>query len=112
MADSPIDTVTDTLRDAFYVGVGATVIAFQKLQVQRQELTKALNTQLDEARTNAKDSVDSVSELVEGRVKFLEQRLEEVEARLETLLAEIEERLPEQARDLVKQARGFVGRAA
>lgn len=112
MATTPIDSVTDTLRDAFYVGIGATVIAFQKLQVQRQELNKALNVQLDEARSNAKGSMDQVGGLVEGRVKFLEQRLEEVEDRLEALLAEIEVRLPEQARDLVKQARGFVARAA
>ena len=112
MADLTLDTVTDTLRDAFYVGVGASVIALQKLQVQRVELTKALNTQLDEAKgaaqgslDTAKGSFDEVSDLVEQRVKFLEARLAEVETRLETVLAEIETKLPEQARDIVKTAR-------
>ena len=53
MADLNLDTVTDTARDAFYVTVGAGVIAFQKLQVQRVELTKTLTAQLDEAKGNA-----------------------------------------------------------
>lgn len=112
MADLTLDTVTDTFRDAFYVSVGAGVLAFQKLQVQRVELTKALSTQLDEAKDaaqgsldTAKGSFDEVSDLVEQRVKFLEARLAEVETRLETVLTEIEAKLPEQARDIVKTAR-------
>ncbi|MCU1358480.1 MAG: hypothetical protein JWM89_3898 [Acidimicrobiales bacterium] len=112
MADVNIDTITDTLRDAIYVGIGAGVIGFQKLQVQRQELTKAVTAQLDEARGTAKGSLDSVSELVEDRVKQIEERLEGLEGRLEALLAQIEDKLPEQARDLVKQARDLVARAA
>ena len=112
MADVNLDTVTDTLRDAIYVGIGAGVIAFQKLQVQRVELTKTVTTQIDEARGSAQGSLDSVSSLVEGRVKLLEERLEGLEGRLEGLLAQIEDKLPEQARDLVKQARDLVARAA
>ncbi|QXC62814.1 hypothetical protein KSP35_08565 [Aquihabitans sp. G128] len=119
MADLTLDTVTDTVRDAFYVGVGAGVLAFQKLQVQRAELTKAVNAQLDDAKgtalvgiESAKGSFDNVSELVEDRVKLLEERLTGLEARLETVLAQIEDKLPEQARDLVKQARDLVARAA
>ena len=50
MADLTLDTVTDTARDAFYVAVGAGVIAFQKLQVQRVELTKTLTAQLADAK--------------------------------------------------------------
>jgi uncharacterized protein YicC (UPF0701 family) len=117
--DDVAETVADTVRDAFYVSVGAGVIAFQKLQVQRQELTKAVTAQLDEARGTAKGSLDqakgqveSVSELVEARVKVLEERLSGIESRLETVLAQIEEKLPEQARDLVKSARELVARAA
>lgn len=112
MADTTLDTITDTARDAFYVGVGASVIAFQKLQVQRVELTKNLSTQLDEARGNAADSYESVTDMVDDRVKLVEERLAAVEDRLDTVLAQIEEKLPEQARDLVKQARELVGRAA
>ncbi|MEO6988201.1 MAG: hypothetical protein ABI239_06080 [Aquihabitans sp.] len=110
--DSTLDAIAEAARDAFYVSVGAGVIAFQKLQVQRVELTKTLSTQLDDARGNAKDSYDSVTDLVEDRVKLVEERLAAVEDRLDAVLAQIEEKLPEQARDLVKQARELVGRAA
>jgi hypothetical protein len=119
MADLTLDNATDTARDAFYVGVGAGVIAFQKLQVRRVELTKALNAHLDEARgtasgslTTAKGSIESVSDLVDDRVRDLEERLNGVEDRLESVLAQLEGKLPEQARDLVRSARDLVVRAA
>lgn len=116
MADLTLDTITDTLaetaRDAFYVGVGASVIVFQKLQVQRVELTKTVSTQLDEARGNAAGSYEAMTDLVEDRVKLVEERLAAVEERLDAVLTQIEEKLPEQARDLVKQARELVARAA
>lgn len=119
MADRTLDTATDTVRDAFYVGVGAGVLAFQKLQVRRVELTKALSAQLDEARGNAsgslstaKGSLDSVTDLVDDRVKDLEGRLNGVEERLETVLVQLEGKLPGQARDLVRSARDLVVRAA
>ena len=112
MAEITLDTVTttvaDTARDAFYIGVGAGVIAFQKLQVQRVELTKAVNTQLDAG----KDSLGSVSDIVDDRVKLLEERLESLEGRVETILTQLEGKLPEQARELVKSARDLVARAA
>ena len=59
MADLSIDTVSDAVRDAFYIGVGAGVLTFQKLQVQRVELTKTVTSQLDEARGTARGSIDS-----------------------------------------------------
>ncbi len=37
---------TKVLKDALYVSVGLSVIAFQKAQVQRQELQKALEQRL------------------------------------------------------------------
>lgn len=112
MADLTVDTVTDAARDAFYIAVGASVITFQKLQVQRVELTKALTAQLDEAKGSANGSIANVSDLVEERVKLVEERLSSLEGRLEKLLEELEGKLPEQAKDLVKQARDLVARAA
>ena len=119
MADLNLDTVTDAARDAFYIAVGAGVIGFQKLQVQRVELTKAVTAQLDDAKGTANESLatakaqlDSASDLVEDRVKLLEERLSSLEGRLESLLNQLEGRLPEQAKDLVKQARDLVARAA
>lgn len=104
MADLKLETVTDVLRDAFYVGVGAGVIAVQKLQVQRVELTKTLTSQIDEA----KGSLDGVQEKVEDRVKLVEERLGDLENQLEAVLAQVEDKVPAQARDLIKQARGLV----
>lgn len=94
MANPTVDTATETARDAFYVGVGAAVLAFQKLQVQRVELTKAIKSQLAEAQGTAHVSIESAK------------------GQFETVLAQIEDKLPEQARDLVKQARDLVARAA
>ena len=119
MAELTLDTVTDTARDAFYVTVGAGVIAFQKLQVQRVELSKTITAQLDEAKgsangslATAKAQLDSASDLASDRVKVLEERLTALEGRLESLLNQLEGKLPEQAKDLVKQARDLVARAA
>jgi phage-related tail protein len=101
MADMSIDNVTKTLRDALYVGVGAGVLAIQKLQVQRRELTAQLTAQFGDARTQ----LDSVAGMVEDRIKVVEERIEAAEERIDTLLDQVEESLPEQARDAFKQAR-------
>lgn len=112
MADVNAETMTDTLRDALYVGIGATVLLLQKVQVRRQELARTVTTQLGEARGSARGSVGTVSGLVEDRVKEVEDRLAAIEGRLEVLLAQVEDKLPAQARELVQQARVLVARAA
>lgn len=112
MAEITLDTAADTLRDIFYVSIGAGVIAFQKLQVQRQEINKAMLGQIDEARNTAKGNFGSVSELAVKRVKDLEERMEGMETDLENLLSQVEDRLPAQARDLMQQARAIGRRAA
>ena len=98
---SAAEDLTKVAKDAFYVSVGLAVIAFQKLQVQRQELRKQVTGQVGDA----KSQLQSLSKLFEDRVKVVEERLEGVEDRFETLLDQLEERLPEQARDVAKQAR-------
>jgi len=42
--------VTTLLREGVYTAVGFGVVAFQKAQVQRTELTKRLDTETREAR--------------------------------------------------------------
>lgn len=88
------EDVTKVLKDAVYVSVGLGVIAFQKVQVQRQELKKALDTQLSGARTAADD-----------RVKLLEERLDEVETRIDTVVDDLTSRLPEPVESVVNTAR-------
>ena len=56
MARSPIDDVASAAKDAAYVSVGLGVIAFQRLQVRRHELRKALSGQTDEARAPSTSS--------------------------------------------------------
>ncbi len=41
-----VDDVSKALKDALYIGVGLGVIAFQKAQVQRQELQKVVEERL------------------------------------------------------------------
>jgi hypothetical protein len=71
MARSPIDDVASAAKDAAYVSVGLGVIAFQRLQVRRNELKKALGSQTDEAM----GALEAVGTLVGDRLKLLEERL-------------------------------------
>jgi hypothetical protein len=71
VARSPIDDVADAAKDAAYVSLGLGVLAFQRLQVRRNELHKALSSQTGEAL----GTLDAVSTLVGERLKMLEERL-------------------------------------
>ena len=71
MARLQIDDVTNVVKDAAYVSVGLGVIAFQRLQVRRNELTKLL----DQRTGEAKGALEVVGSLVGDRVKVVEERL-------------------------------------
>ncbi len=90
-----LDDLQKTVRDSFYVTVGLGVIAFQKAQVQRNELRKQLEAGVGEAH-----------QTVTGSVKTVEERLEAVEHRIDAVLDDVEEKLPTQARLVLSQARG------
>ena len=60
MARPQLDDVTNAVKDAAYVSVGLGVIAFQRLQVRRNELSKLLG---------------GVGATVGDRVKVVEERL-------------------------------------
>jgi hypothetical protein len=75
MARLQLDDVANIAKDAAYVSVGLGVIAFQRFQVRRNELTKTLNEQSGQAR-DALEAVGSVVGSVVGdRVKVVEERL-------------------------------------
>lgn len=57
-----LDEVAKVLQDAAYVSIGLGVIAFQKAQVQRQELSKNLQGTIDQARTAVEDNLKLVEE--------------------------------------------------
>ena len=89
-----LEDLQKTARDSFYVTVGLGVIAFQKAQVQRQEL-----------RTQLEDSVGGAQQGVVESVKTVEERLEAVEQRIDDVLDDVEDKLPPQARLVMSQAR-------
>ena len=71
MARLQLDDLTNAAKEAAYVSVGLSVIAFQRMQVRRNELNKALEARSGEAR----DALDVVNALVSDRVKMVEERL-------------------------------------
>jgi ElaB/YqjD/DUF883 family membrane-anchored ribosome-binding protein len=89
-----LDDIQKTARDSFYVTVGLGVIAFQKAQVQRNELRKQLE-----------EGVGGAHRTVAESVKTVEERLEAVEHRIDEVLDDVEEKLPAQARLVMSQAR-------
>jgi DNA anti-recombination protein RmuC len=104
--------VRAVIKDAAYVGIGFGVLAFQRVQVQRQELQKRLET----GAGDAKAQLSKLGEDVQDRLKVVEERLEalgkqvdaaadDFEERLDKALDEIQDRLPEQAKELFGKAR-------
>lgn len=74
MARTPAEDVANVIKDAAYVSVGLGVIAFQRLQVRRNELAKALSGPAEEA----KGTLEVVGALVGERVKLVEERVSAV----------------------------------
>lgn len=66
-----LDDVTNVVKDAAYVSVGLGVIAFQRMQVRRNELNKAMAAQAGTARS----ALDVVGALLGDQVKVVEERL-------------------------------------
>jgi ElaB/YqjD/DUF883 family membrane-anchored ribosome-binding protein len=106
-------------KDSFYITVGFGLLAFNRAQAARQDIRKALDTQLGDARTN----VEKLSGTVDERLKVLEDRLEglseqletayeTLEQRVEKVLDEVEDRMPESARELLHGARSAAKEAS
>ena len=71
MARLQLDDVTNAVKDAAYVSVGLGVIAFQRMQVRRNELTKQVNEQAGTARA----ALDAAGALLADQAKVVEERL-------------------------------------
>ena len=71
MARTPVDDLANAIKDATYVSVGLGVIAFQRLQVRRNELAKALSGPAEEAR----GTLEVLGAVVGERVKLVEERI-------------------------------------
>jgi ElaB/YqjD/DUF883 family membrane-anchored ribosome-binding protein len=93
--------LTNVARDFVYLTVGFGVLAVQRLQAQRHELSEQFNSQLGAGR----DGVSKLSGVVDAQVKSLESRFTALEERVDAVLDQVEAKLPEQARGAVHQAR-------
>jgi hypothetical protein len=89
-----LSTATRAVEDAFYVSVGAGVLALQSAQVRRRELSSRLAAQFEDAQ----QAVDRLRAGADDGLRIVEHQVDEV-------LEHVEERLPESARDLLNQGR-------
>jgi hypothetical protein len=71
MARSPLDDLTDAAKDLTYVCVGFSVLAFQRLQVRRQELAK----ELAERDGDGSGPLEVAASLVLGSLDVVEERI-------------------------------------
>ena len=60
MARLQLDDLANIAKDAAYVSVGLGVIAFQRLQVRRNELTKTFNEQVGDRMKMVEERLGAV----------------------------------------------------
>ena len=104
-AKTPADRLADAAKDVLYISVGASVLAFQRAQVQRVELAKAMELRLTEGRKQLADLTKAAGTTAEGRLAQLDDRMAAVEARVDDALEMVQSRLPKPAAELLGQAR-------
>jgi hypothetical protein len=99
------DRLAETAKDVVYIGVGAGVLAFQRAQVQRVELTKAIEERVAESRKQFADLTKAATTTAEGQLARIDERVTELEIRVEDALEGVQHRLPKPAADIFGQAR-------
>lgn len=102
---SVADRVVDIAKDVLYVSVGAGVLAFQRAQVQRVELTKALEARMADSRKQVSDLTKAATTTTEGQLAKLDEAVTSIEERVDVVLEQVQHRLPKPAGDLLGQAR-------
>jgi ABC-type transporter Mla subunit MlaD len=86
--------IPTTIKDAAYVTVGLGVLAFQRAQVQRVELTK-----------QAREEMGRLGGTLEEGLKTVEERLGALQEQVEKALDDLGDRLPDAAADALEAAR-------
>lgn len=97
------DAVTRVARDTAYVAIGLVVLAMQKAQTRRRELSTTLTDQVGTGRT----TIDEVLASVEARLASIDSHIEALEGKLDIAVDEVEKRLPVRAGALLGQAHGM-----
>ena len=77
MARTPVEDLANAVKDAAYVSVGLGVIAFQRMQVRRNELAKAISGPVDET----KGTLEVLGALAGERLKLVEERVSAILSR-------------------------------
>jgi hypothetical protein len=94
------DKLVEALRDAAYLTVGIGVLAFQKAQQVRKDVTDGLSNRF--GSTNAQ--VDELKARIEQYFADLDERVSGLEGRIDQAVESLEDKLPEQAGQLLNQA--------
>ena len=99
--------IANVAKDATYVFIGAGVLGFQQVQVQRRELMTKLQepSSLSDRLSSVRGDLTGAVHTADAKVEDLMDRVEEIIERVEAVFAPFEDRLPAQARDISKQAR-------
>ncbi len=108
--------VTDFARDAAYVAVGLGVLAYQRAQVQRVELTNRLSHDFDidldkrieDVRGGVAKGINQLDELAETAAQFVETTLEPIEDKLPPTVSQLTIKARVQAREVRSQIRQLV----
>ena len=89
VADIDTEAVADAAKDVAYVTIGLAVVAFQKAQVRRREITKSFSDQAAD----------------------IESRIDSFEVKIDDAVVELEKRLPLRAGSLLVQAHDIANTA-
>jgi hypothetical protein len=108
--------VTDFARDAAYVAVGLGVLAYQRAQVQRVELTNRLthdfdidlDKRIEDVRGGVAKGINQLDELAEAAAQFVETTLEPIEDKLPPTVSQLTTKARVQAREVRSQIRQLV----
>ena len=87
------EAITNAAKDVAYIGIGVAVLAFQRAQTVRRDVTKSLNDQY----SNNKAQIDDL-------VGTLDTRLVSVESKWNSAIEDLEKRLPSPAGTILGQA--------
>jgi hypothetical protein len=110
------DKVAKLAKDALYVTVGAGVLTAQRVAVQRRELAKKLDGQLDvklpkfdmpKLDLSKFGSTESVIKLVEAQAKAVDAQVIKLEARVDAAIDQAQTFLPVPAQRIVDQGQAF-----
>jgi ElaB/YqjD/DUF883 family membrane-anchored ribosome-binding protein len=93
--------LNEALKEGAYVALGLGVIGFQRAQVQRVELTKQLN----EVTEAIEEQLDSVRTRLTELAKAVDERVQPIRKQIDEQIDRIEQYLPGGARNVVQSVR-------